>query len=99
MKTKHTQGEWKWFRFMTSLNGQPFKDLNIAITHPDHDNICSLTVNLSKQDEAEANAKLIAAAPELLEALIELTDCDYTSGTHLSCAIAKAKKAIKKATE
>lgn len=43
--------------------------------------------------------KLHDAAPELLEALIELTDCDYTSGTHLSCAILKAKKAIKKAIE
>ena len=36
---------------------------------------------------------------ELLKALIELTECDYTSETHLSCAIARAKQAIKKVTQ
>jgi hypothetical protein len=47
---------------------------------------------------AAANAKLIAAAPDLLDALKELLECDYTSGTHLYSAQAKAKAAIEKAT-
>ena len=32
---------------------------------------------------------------ELLEALIELVECDYTSGTHLYTATLKAREAIK----
>lgn len=42
--------------------------------------------------------RLIAAAPEMLDALIELIECDYTSGTHLSSAIINAKSVVKKAT-
>ena len=36
---------------------------------------------------------------ELLQALKELIECDYTSGTHLSCAITKGKQVIKNASE
>lgn len=46
----------------------------------------------------EANAKLIKSAPDLLEALKELLECDYTSGTHLYAAQMKGKAAIEKAT-
>jgi len=103
MKTKHTQGEWKWFQNLTSFNGMPFVNLNIAINHPDEDNICNLTVKASNQDEAVANAKLIAAAPELLEACQFLlnvipddkslfTDCQITAFNII-------EQAIKKATE
>jgi len=31
----------------------------------------------------------------MAEALKELIECDYTSGTHLNCAIIKAKEALK----
>lgn len=44
---------------------------------------------VSKQrDELKAENK------EMAEALKELIECDYTSGTHLSCAIIRAKKAL-----
>lgn len=48
--------------------------------------------------ECTANAKLIAAAPDLLGALKELLECDYTSGTHLYTAQLRARAAIEKAT-
>ena len=48
-------------------------------------------------DVTEANANLIAAAPDLLDALTELLECDYTSGTHLNSAQERAKAAITKA--
>lgn len=52
---------------------------------------------LMKEQDHIANAHLIAAAPELLKALIELLECDYTSGTHLYSAQYNAKQAIDKA--
>ena len=51
-------------------------------------------VNIS-DEEAEANAKLIAAAPELLEALIEVVR--ISDRNHI--AWNRAKEVIKKATE
>jgi hypothetical protein len=50
-------------------------------------------------EEAKAYAKLFAAAPDLLAALKELVECDYTSGTHLYTAQLRAKAAIAKATQ
>lgn len=47
------------------------------------------------REEIEANAKLIASAPELLEALIEVVK--ISDRNHI--AWDKAKEAIKKATE
>ena len=44
----------------------------------------------------EANARLIAAAPELLEALIECLECEFAVTDR--AAIAKAEAAIAKAT-
>lgn len=57
---------------------------------------CGPTANGS--EEQEANAKLIAAAPDLLEALQNLID-SHKRGTkiHTADAIISAKKAIAKA--
>lgn len=63
--------------------------------------ICSLSaVSMKPEDVDEANANLIAAAPELLEALIELTESakEAIDGLgDLSDAIDTAKAAIAKA--
>ena len=50
-------------------------------------------------EEAEANAKLIAAAPELLEALIRARDFGLFQGVSGLKTIKQIENAIKKATE
>lgn len=54
-KAKHTPGPWE------SINGYIFPIKG--------EKICIMTAMGSKGSEREANARLIAAAPELLEAL------------------------------
>jgi hypothetical protein len=57
MKTKHTKGNWN--------GGKPNKDVFYVLSDNEK-HICMLPAN---EENAEANAKLIAAAPEMLEAL------------------------------
>ena len=58
MNTKHTQGPWGYRRAFS--NGEP---CGMVITPMGYD------LNTSNKEENEANARLIAAAPELLAAL------------------------------
>jgi hypothetical protein len=58
--------------------------------------LCHLKGNDQQAEEAEANAKLIAAAPDLLEALQELTQAGDID--HYITSYNKAKQAIQKAT-
>lgn len=62
MKTQHTKGEWKVLNF----NGT----FNTTVMVGDNECICETYYNNDnysiEAEEAEANAKLIAAAPELL---------------------------------
>lgn len=95
MKTKHTEGEWnviqpKYQDYLVVKSD--YKDLHIC-------EILKGTYTIDKQ-EAEANAKLIAAAPELLEALKELMDLFYDHEPELyrQRQFNKAIKAINKAT-
>jgi len=74
---KHTKGEWEWFDNGQYLEVRGSESLspNIAIftiSRQDHhdfdeDDIC-------EKLEAIANAKLIAAAPDLLEACIKMIE-------------------------
>lgn len=93
-KTQHTPGPWE------------SEHMNTAI--------CAGTKTLARVyhgegrslNESKANAHLIAAAPELLDALVEITE-DYagrfdleSSSTNpgIKCVIAEARHVIKKAT-
>ena len=90
MKTKHTPGNWK-------IYGTPDISENIFIIQADfpHNQVAQVPSIFSyKEDEREANAKLIAAAPEMLAALELIAS---TSNDH--AIIRTAIKAIKKATE
>lgn len=95
MKTKHTQGTWKpnpisgYEREVRVINQDGSKKL-----------ICLANSNPSfKTGEAEANAKLIAAAPDLLQVLIEIQFMiDAERPVILSEMENKIKSAIKKAT-
>ena len=88
MKTKHTQGEWE-SKFSETDNA------TVIRTKGTKNFIAE--VQKGRSEEIEANAKLIAAAPQLLEALIKLSG-EIAKGTKGSTlqeitmdAISKAK--------
>lgn len=98
MNTKHTPAPW-------TVNPK-------AKTNIRHGNLtianCSSTHDGSREEEEIANAKLIAAAPELLEALREYVNNEergiryankYGIPHQVSEKYRLAKAAIKKATE
>lgn len=62
METKHTKGEWESKEIFTDT-GSYFKVISGGIS------ICNIITR--NMEEAEYNAKLIAASPEMLESLKE----------------------------
>lgn len=104
METKHTPGEWYLPHFAdksTSCNC-PF-----VLSEKYAGSICVIDIDNGKPisdggndspplEEAIANAKLITAAPVLLEACIEALR--YHQGGHSEIGF-KLREAIKKATE
>lgn len=93
METKFTKGEWKVGEGIASVEcGNDF----IATCH-------HITEQWITEEQAIANAKLIAAAPDLLEALQEyvwMQEGNISKVTTMpSERLIKAKQAIKKATE
>ena len=98
MKTKHTKGEWEVEILPGGIN-----NTNIISVQP---SICNCSVKMNNPKEAEANAKLIVAAPELLEALQSIVSCNGAGYRDikkfvddLQPFINNAKKAIEKATK
>ena len=95
MNTKHTHGPWEVDRFYWTIQRRMFG--------PDEPEV-EVIGRLTNGEEAEANARLIAAAPELLEALVELTrwanvaGCGREEGSILDQNIKAARAAIAKAT-
>lgn len=87
-KTSYTPGPWR----VNDL----FKNIVGVYVETEKDQICEFHTDTPNVD---ANARLIAAAPELLEALIELCDLikdgDYDFD---SFSLQPAKRAIAKAT-
>ena len=79
---EHTKGEWE-VNWHTTMN-LPYK--------------YTVSEEQETDEEAEANAKLIAAAPELLEALESFIDANDRGEFAIDAEIAnKAMKAINKA--
>ena len=104
MSAQHTPGPWE-----QSIKGYDTEFLEgeweIAICAVDKGDgdlppMIAAVTNLSLVDEeAEANAKLISAAPELLYALQELMTCKHGEFCdHYPAAYKKARAAIAKAT-
>ena len=86
--TKHTAAPW--------LIGENRYDYDLIIRSANNDPVCSVIYAGYSKTEAKANARLIAAAPELLEALKEL--CDVTdTNDYNEAAFFKAEAAIAKA--
>lgn len=109
MSTKHTPGPWhisipkfvgKWAGFNT-MQG---KCIGVYATNDDLEAIALVPKDellIHKEQDHESNAKLIAAAPELLEALQCLFNaCEVLQVLPKNAPEIKlAKSAIKKATE
>ena len=73
---KHTSGPW--FRTVSQHNGETVCDICTAADNGEPKemiarvNHCVITPGLAISDEARANARLIAAAPDLILALEEM---------------------------
>ena len=95
MKTKHTQGKWE-----LSHGANTFPTIGSVELHQAIATVHKIEKVKGFCEEAEANAKLIAAAPELLEALIRvIEDREFDNNSIPQSTINKVKNAIKKATE
>lgn len=86
-KAKHTPGPWSVSTTDRYIRYQ-------GIHGP---NICDLEVFGGHRDENEANARLIAAAPEILEALVAIVEAGYLGDDINGKLLAKAEAAIRKA--
>jgi len=89
-KTKHTPGPWKADRMLISPKAKDRRP-GFVVNGPDRRNdlpirICDLRVpaGLDGLAVGEANARLIAAAPDLLEIARDILPegNDYSDGTH-----------------
>lgn len=87
METKHTPGPWK-----------VDSEYPERITDSNNDGIadCVDWFSYKTWEEKEENAKLISAAPELLEALIAALP--YVKHSGLKVTVEKVEAAIEKAT-
>lgn len=97
MNTKHTPGPWRQSTVNPcSVNkGGGKTAIGITTTHGTDDQ--NYTEFFPSKDEAEANARLIAAAPELLGALETLTEQAERAGWN-GMSVHAARAAIAKAT-
>ena len=104
MKTEFTKGEWKVYYPTAKYPNEMYVG--------DTDGLCHVTVHFSDNEleEGEANAKLIAAAPDLFKALINANKILGAIDGHMDeilkkegfdsmAAYVDAKEAIRKATE
>jgi hypothetical protein len=91
----HTPGPWS-LTLGTLFNGKTYAR---AVVDRDGRSVRVSAMTLSGGDECDANARLIAAAPELLEALRAFCSQDASHGMTEGERRDKALAAIKKATE
>ena len=91
METKFTKGEWKALK--TGLNE------TCIFSDVDMEHIFKITHNEGSKMQSDANAKLIAAAPDLLEALKLMVARAELRDNNNGIAFRTAQQAIKKATE
>ncbi len=90
MKTKHTQEPW-----LIGANFTEITTSSVEIPKGSKSVICYISGLRKTNEEIKANAKLIACAPELLQACIDIyNEPDTDNGTKRFLSII-----IKKATE
>jgi len=97
---KHTKGEWKATANKSFMQvGVYTEEFRFAVNIFLHRIECGDVVSDNFCEENIANAKLIAAAPNLLYSCNELLELLKFHGYEHSTEIYEAKESIKKATE
>ena len=101
-KHTHTQGPWTYYRTLSDIGCIPqVQTVPVGPVGGAYATmICTLSRTGQKNGVGEANARLIAAAPELLAALYELVEYDKGSseeGTYGSEILERCRAAIAKA--
>ena len=93
METKHTKGEWE---FIAPVIISTETKEEIAL-------IKAMSIGAGRQNESLANAKLIAAAPELLECCDAVLTAWHSKSSNMQkkepAYLQQIRNAIKKATE
>ena len=89
MNSAHTKGPWMAASNPSSVVGWP-----VVAPHATGRSVCNVTTG---HEDAAANARLIAAAPELLEALERLADPAHGVNRLPPWAVGIARAAIAKA--
>jgi len=93
---KHTEGPWKSNYPLITAQGD--MALTVAVVLSREDNKARIDSAAKTKDEAMANARLIAAAPDLLSALIAMMNRYGDKTEHSFCdASIAARAAIAKA--
>lgn len=92
--SKHTSGSWKVEKELTSRTGEWL----IAVDAGDRGRGIAIAETVPATGKELANARLIAAAPDLLEALERIANMDSMSYHSLESAKITARAAIAKAT-
>lgn len=102
MTTQHTPGPWKGGFAITGSNGNPVcRVVSTAKWESKTDALkygCGGFSQKTSNEEATANAKLIAAAPDLFEALLDVCVARNGDEAEKERAWDKAHAAIDKAT-
>lgn len=95
MKTKYGTTEGPWLPMLD-------KGFNVVYSQKHERGICQIQHDNKNRDEHNANTKLIAASPELLEIVVELKwliGASEVDSDRAREAFIKAGEIIKKATE
>ena len=96
----HTKGEWQVGDYITRNDNKR----HLAVWAGFESTVCLVSPKNQETKEDYANAKLIASAPDLLEALQSIvnywdTPQNGSIHEHIRFSIGLAEQAIKKATE
>ena len=103
-QAKHTPGPWFTNTAGSAKRGEPFKITEIYVYAPytqDDTAICADVIDPVTQEPSEANARLIAASPELLDALTRLANAAFARDTTMGdqCSLFAAQAELRDATK
>lgn len=93
METQHTNGEWKYISSHKNIASEGPRVISDACPIAEF----GFQSDVLTKTEREANARLISAAPDMLETLVKISKCNRTEGLPVDVVISMME-AIEKAT-